>query len=162
MIKDMDGWLSHYALLSADVCQNSDMDAPGAGAAGGLGFAFMSYLNGSLVNGIDLILKETRLEDYIKDADIVITGEGRLDSQTAMGKAPSGVAAIARKYNKTVLAFAGCVTKEAGVCNECGIDAFFPVLRTVCTLDEAMKPQNAYNNMAETVEQVFRIIKAVK
>lgn len=157
MIREMDAWLSRYALISG-----GDKNTPGAGAAGGLGFAFMTFLGGKLTNGIDLILRETRIEEYIKDADFVITGEGRLDHQTAMGKAPAGVAAIAKKYNKTVLAFAGSVTKEAGVCNEHGIDAFFPVLRSVCTLEEAMKMENAYNNMAATAEQVFRIIKATK
>lgn len=159
MINDMDSWLLNYAEIVKKVFPSSDKDVPGAGAAGGLGFAFMSFLGGKLMNGIDLVLKETRLEEYIKEADIIITGEGRLDFQTAMGKAPSGVAAIAKKYGKTVLAFAGGVTKEAKACNNCGIDAFFPVLRSVCTLEEAMNTQNAYNNMADTVEQVFRVIK---
>lgn len=159
MINDMDSWLLNYAEIVKKVFPSSDKDVPGAGAAGGLGFAFMSFLGGKLMNGIDLVLKETRLEEYIKEADIIITGEGRLDFQTAMGKAPSGVAAIAKKYGKTVLAFAGGVTKEAKACNDCGIDAFFPVLRSVCTLEEAMNTQNAYNNMADTVEQVFRVIK---
>ena len=87
-----------------------DPDHPGTGAAGGLGFAFLSYTNAILQSGIQIILEETRLESCIKDADIVITGEGRLDGQTIMGKAPIGVAAIAKKYNKTVLAFSGCTT----------------------------------------------------
>lgn len=159
MIRDMDGWLLSYADITKKMFPSSDKDIPGAGAAGGLGFAFMSFLDGKLMNGIDLILKETHLEEYIREADIVITGEGRLDFQTAMGKAPSGVAGIAKKYGKTVLAFAGGVTKEAKACNDCGIDAFFPVLRSVCTLEDAMNTENAYNNMTDTVEQVFRVIR---
>ena len=78
--------------------------------------------------------------------------------QTVMGKAPIGVARLAKKYNIPVIAFSGCVTKDAVKCNEAGIDAFFPVLRSVVTLEEAMNTQNAYNNMADTAEQVFRVI----
>jgi len=158
MIKQMDEWLLNYSTLVKEINLNTDKDFPGAGAAGGIGFAFMSFLNGTLKKGIDLILSETGLEKYIKEADIVITGEGRLDSQTVMGKVPTGIAQIAKKYNKPVIAFSGCVTNEAGVCNEHGIDAFFPVLRTVCTLDEAMDCSTASKNMRDTVEQVFRLI----
>ncbi len=162
MIKDMDKWLSDYANMTKTVNKNADKDFPGAGAAGGMGFAFLSYLNGKLKNGIDLILSETKLEEYIKDADIVVTGEGRLDSQTVMGKAPVGVARIAKKYNIPVIAFSGCVTEDAAICNNHGIDAFFPVLRTVCTLDEALNVDNAYKNMINTAEQVFRLIDICK
>jgi glycerate kinase len=76
-----------------------------------------------------------------------------------MGKAPVGVAEIAKKYNKKVIAFAGCVTEDSTVCNAHGIDAYFPILRTVVTLDEAMNGENAKKNMIATVEQVFRLIK---
>ena len=88
----------------------------------------------------------------------MVTGEGRLDGQTVMGKAPIGVAKIAKKYGKQVVAFAGCVTEDAIACNEHGIDAFFPILRGVVTLEEAMNSDNARRNMAATVEQVFRLI----
>ena len=133
--------------------------AEGAGAAGGLGFAFLSYLpNVELKAGIDIVLDAVGLEEDVKDADIVITGEGRLDSQTAMGKVPVGVARLAKRYGAKVLAFAGGVTKDAGECNAAGIDAFFPIVRGVTTLDEAMVPENAKENMALSVEQVFRAI----
>lgn len=161
MIEQMDQWLLDYSELVKKIRPDADKDFPGAGAAGGIGYAFLSFLNGQLKNGIDLILRETRLEQYIKQADIVITGEGRLDAQTTMGKAPSGIASIAKKYDKPVIGFAGCVTEDAGACNQCGIDAFFPVLRKVCTLEEAMDTDNAYANMAATVEQVFRLIHTV-
>ena len=75
-----------------------------------------------------------------------------------MGKVPVGVAALAKKYNCKVLAFAGSVTDEAGKCNSCGIDAFFPILRGICTLEEAMDTDTARKNMRLTVEQVFRLI----
>ena len=157
MISNMDKWLSDYADLTKTIFPNADKNAKGAGAAGGLGFAFMTFLNGQLTGGIDLILRETRLEEYIKTADIVVTGEGRLDSQTVMGKAPSGVASIAKKYGKKVIAFSGCVTKDAHLCNDHGIDAYFPIVRGACSLEEAMNPDNAFDNMSDTAEQVFRL-----
>ena len=89
--------------------------------------------------------------------DLVITGEGRLDGQTVMGKAPIGVAKLSKEYGKPVLAFSGCVTKDASACNAAGIDAFFPILRSVVSLEEAMDVKNAAENMADTVEQAFRL-----
>ena len=103
-----------------------------------------------------------KLEEYIKDADFVITGEGCLDGQSVMGKAPIGVAGLAKKHHKKVIAFAGCVTEDAKVCNQNGIDAFFPILRNVVTREEAMQAENARRNMTDTAEQVFRLIKAME
>jgi len=159
MIRDMDSWLEQYAELTKKVIQAADANLPGTGAAGGLGFAFMSYLDATLESGIELVMKETELESYIKDADIVVTGEGRLDGQSYMGKAPVGVAKLAKKYNKPVIAFSGCVTEDAITCNEHGIDAFFPIVRKPCTLDEAMDINHAYKNLKDTAYQVFRLIK---
>ena len=88
----------------------------------------------------------------------MVTGEGRLDHQTAMGKAPIGVARLAKKYGAIVVAFAGSVTKDASACNQAGIDAFFPIVRGITTLEEAMDPANARENLSLTAEQVFRLI----
>ena len=162
MVKEMDQWLSHFADLTQEKYAKANMKQAGTGAAGGLGFAFLSYTNAVLQSGVKIVLDETKLESYVKDADIVITGEGRLDGQTVMGKAPIGVAEIANKYGKKVLAFSGCVTKDASLCNEHGIDAFFPILRSVTTLDEAMEAERARENLSATVEQVFRLIKCMK
>ncbi len=161
MITQMDEWLSDYAHLTQEKYPKASMTQPGTGAAGGLGFAFLSYTNAVLESGIKIVLDETRLESYIADADIVITGEGRLDGQTVMGKAPIGVADIAKKYQKPVIAFSGCVAEDATTCNQYGIDAFFPILRTVTTLDDAMYPETARKNMVAAVEQVFRLIKTL-
>ena len=98
MIEDMDLWLKNYAELTKKVFPTSDDKMEGAGAAGGLGFAFCSYLGAKLKSGIELVLKEIKLEEEIKNADFVITGEGRLDGQSYMGKAPVGVASLAKKY----------------------------------------------------------------
>jgi glycerate kinase len=156
----MDAWLSAYAALTTSVFSNADADYPGAGAAGGLGFAFHSYLNASLTSGIELVMRVTELERYIKTSDIVVTGEGRLDAQSCMGKAPVGVARAAKKHQKPVIAFSGAVTEDAGLCNEHGIDAFFPILRAPCSLQDAMDLDKAYANLKSAAEQAFRLIKA--
>ncbi len=159
MIQDMDAWLLRYARLAKEKFQKADENYPGTGAAGGLGFAFLTFTNAALMSGIQIVLEETQLERYISKADMVITGEGRLDGQTAMGKAPGGVAELAKKYNLPVIAFAGSVAKDAKECNQKGIDAFFPILREITTLKEAMEPEHAKNNLIDTAEQVFRLLK---
>lgn len=159
MIEDMDAWLLRYARLAKEKFQKTDENYPGTGAAGGLGFAFLTFTNAALLSGIQIVLAETQLERYISKADMVITGEGRLDGQTAMGKAPVGVAELAKKYNLPVIAFAGSVTKDAKECNQKGIDAFFPILREITTLEEAMEPEHAKNNLIDTAEQVFCLLK---
>lgn len=158
MVSDMDRWLLSYAELTKKIIPSSDREYPGTGAAGGMGFAFMSYLRASLKSGIRIVMEETGFEDEVIDADLVITGEGRLDAQSCMGKVPAGVAEISGKYNKPVIAFSGAVTVDAVKLNECGIDAFFPIVRTPCTLEEAMDRENAAKNLTEAVYQVMRLI----
>lgn len=158
MVKDMDKWMGHYAEITKKLYPDADAEYPGTGAAGGLGFAFLNFTNAELKSGIRIILEETRLEEYIKDADLVITGEGMLDFQTAMGKAPIGVAKLAKKYSKPVIAFAGGVTKDADACNENGIDAFFPIVRGVTSLEKALIPENAKYNLTAAAEQVMRLL----
>lgn len=161
MVQDMDQWLDHYAQLARAVYPDTaHPDAPGTGAAGGLGFAFQTFTRGVLEPGVSIVLEETHLEKFIREADLVITGEGRLDGQTAMGKAPVGVAQLAKRYHKPVVALAGCVTSDATTCHVQGIDAFFPVLPGPCSLDQAMEPDTARDNLAATAQQVFRLFQA--
>lgn len=157
MIMEMDKWLRYYAAIAREKFPKANPNEPGTGAAGGLGFAFLTFTNAVLESGIKIVLEETKLESYVKGADVVVTGEGRLDFQTAMGKAPVGVAGLAKKFDIPVLAFAGSVTKDATECNKNGIDAFFPILRGISTLEEAMKPENAKQNLTDTAEQAFRL-----
>lgn len=158
MIPVLDRWMTHYAQVAAGVSAKADKDYPGAGAAGGLGFGFLAFLNAKLEPGIQIVLEETGLEETIKSADLVITGEGRLDAQTVMGKAPIGVAQLAKKYDKRVIAFSGCVTEDAGVCNAHGIDAYFPIVPGAVTLEEALNRDNACRNLNNTATQVFRLL----
>lgn len=156
--EDLDAGMANYAKITAASLGQDNSNAAGAGAAGGLGFAFLSYIGAELTPGIELILDAVGLEKELNDADIVVTGEGRLDHQTAMGKAPVGVARLAKKYDAKVVAFAGGVTEGADACNDAGIDAFFPIVRGVTTLEDAMKKENAQKNMTATAEQVFRLL----
>lgn len=158
-VKRMDTWLAHYAALAAGLYPAADPLYPGAGAAGGLGFAFLTFTNAELMSGVQMVLEHTRLEDYIRQADVVVTGEGKLDGQTVMGKAPIGVAKLAKKYGKRVIAFSGCVTDDAVRCNDEGIDAFFPILRAVCPFEKALETATASHNLTETAYQVFRLLQ---
>ena len=156
--ESLDQDMAHFADVTETTLNCAYKNYPGAGAAGGLGFAFLSYLHASLSPGVELILDAINLSDALNDADIVVTGEGQLDRQTAMGKAPVGVAKLAKAHGAKVLAFSGSVTKEAVACNQAGIDAFFPLLRRIVTLEEAMEPSTARSNMTASVEQVFRLL----
>ncbi|WP_070041909.1 glycerate kinase [Robinsoniella peoriensis] len=157
----LDRDLQHFADVTAHTFGHDYSGYQGAGAAGGLGFAFLSFLNGTLSPGIDLVMKAVDLEEEIADADFVITGEGRLDLQTAMGKAPVGVAGLAKKHGIKVIAFAGSVSKDAVKCNEKGIDAYFPILQEITTLEQAMDSRVALTNITNAAEQVFRLIKSL-
>lgn len=162
IVKELDKGLENFAEVVKKDLGKDIAYIEGAGAAGGLGFGFLGFLNSKLESGIKIILDEIKLEEVVKDADIVITGEGRLDNQTAMGKAPIGVAKLAKKHGAKVIAIAGCTTPDAVKCNEEGIDAYFSIVNKAMTIDEAMKKENATQNMIETTIQIFNLIKAVK
>lgn len=156
-VAQMDAWLASYADLTARTLGRDHATLPGAGAAGGLGFAFSAYLGGELRPGIELVMEQTHLEAHIRGADLVITGEGCLDGQSCMGKAPVGVASLAKRFGVPVLALCGCVGKGAQACNSHGIDAYFSILQAPCTAEQAMDPANAAENMACTAEQALRL-----
>jgi len=159
LLSQMDLWMKRYSELVKEYNPAANPEAPGSGAAGGLGFAFRSFLQGELKSGVSLLLEETKLSEKMQGADLVITGEGRLDEQSSMGKAPIGVAKLAKAQGIPVLAFAGAVTVGAKACNQAGIDAYFPILREIITLEDAMKKETAKKNLADTVEQVMRLYR---
>ncbi len=137
----------------------ADENYPGCGAAGGLGFCFLTFLNAKLMPGAEFILRKTRLEEYIKNSDLVITGVGLSGWTDRYGKSSKGVARFAKKYKKPVIAFSGCVKDGAQACNEYGIDAYFPILRSIVSYEEAMDKQKAGISLQRTSEQVLRLIK---
>ncbi len=162
-LKDtLDKDMLHYGQVAAEFTGKDFISAEGAGAAGGLGFAFLTFLNGVLQSGIELVMKAVKLEESMQNADYVVTGEGRLDYQTAMGKGPVGVAKMGKKNGAVTIALAGSIASGAEKCNEEGIDSYFPILTQIVTLDEAMKPETAKENIERTAEQIFRLICAKK
>ncbi len=162
IVEILDEGLRHFASVVKSYKGTDFSQLPGAGAAGGLGFAFTAFLNGTLQSGVQIILEETKLEEALEGAEYVLTGEGRLDHQTAMGKAPIGVAKLAKKHGCRVIGVAGATTKEATACNEEGMDAYFSIVNGAMSLEEAMNPEVAAENMKQTVEQIFNLIQAVK
>lgn len=162
MVEVLDAGLKHFAQVVATHKGEDFAKLPGAGAAGGLGFAFTAFLGGTLESGVKIILEETKLEEELKNADFVMTGEGRIDHQTAMGKAPIGVAKLAKKHNCKVIGVAGATTSKARKCNEEGMDAYFSIVNGAMSLEEAMNPEVAYENMKQTTEQIFNLIKTIR
>lgn len=161
MVGRLDDALSHLADVTEEVLKTDNRNLPGAGAAGGLGFAFASYLGGDLRPGVEIVLDAVLPEKELSEADIVVTGEGRFDGQTAMGKAPVGIAKRAKEKGCMVLVFAGSIEPQGvrKVQDEMQlIDGAFPILPGVMTLEEAMQKTVAYENMSYTAEQVFRVI----
>lgn len=153
----MDMWMRSFAGITASCYPAADPDAKGAGAAGGLGFAIQTFLNGKMIPGAQVLLGRTGLEKEISSSDLVITGEGAIDAQTAMGKAPARIAALAKDHNVPVIAIAGTVKPGAEKCHEIGIDAIFPTVRGPMSIEEAMVRENAIENIKRTVCEIMRL-----
>lgn len=157
VIATMDGWIKNFGELSAKFLKLDEISVPGDGAAGGLGFAFRSFLRGKLLPGVDIVLDALDIADELKSADVLFTGEGRLDFQTAQGKAPSGVAKLAKKINPRILTV-GLGGSVADLSDDAQIDAAFAILRKPMTLTEAMDKKTATENISATAKQIVRLI----
>ncbi|KAE8176740.1 glycerate kinase [Photobacterium carnosum] len=155
MVAELDQHLDHYAAIIKRDLAIDVKDMAGAGAAGGMGAALLSLFNAQLRSGIEIVIDAVNLGDIIKDADLVITGEGRIDSQTIHGKTPIGVARTAKKYHKPVIGIAGCLSQDCGVVYDHGIDAVFSVVPA------AMSLEHAFNNAAVNIELTARNIAAI-
>lgn len=162
IIEELDNGLRNFSNVVKNDLDKEIANVEGVGAAGGLGFAFLAFLNSKLESGIKIILEEIKLEDELKGVDFVITGEGKLDNQTAMGKAPIGVAKLAKKYGIKVIGLAGVTTEDAVKCNEEGIDAYFSIVNRAMTIEEAMDKETASDNMTATTIQIFNLITSVQ
>lgn len=158
-VRVMDEAMNHYAELTVNKIKENYVNYPGAGAAGGLGYAFLSWLGGELQSGAELVMDAVGLRKALCGADYFVTGEGRMDAQTSMGKAPSAAAALAREAGCLVIGFAGCVSGSRCVP---GMDCVFPIQPGPVTLAEAMESAAAAVNLKNSVEQVFSLIAKVK
>ncbi|MEK3663482.1 glycerate kinase [Paenibacillus sp. FSL F4-0236] len=156
MIKQLDSNLQHYASVIKEQLGIDIIDMPGAGAAGGLGGGLVVFLNGVLKKGIELVIDYTGLEEKVQQADMVWTGEGSIDFQTQYGKTPLGVAQVAKKYNKPVLAFAGRIGDQTEVLYDKGIDAIFGIMPGAASLEDALK--KGQENLERSAENVARLV----
>ena len=150
--------MKNFADITSETLGQDHRNHPGAGAAGGLGFALMSYMNAELKEGVSLVLEAIRLEEELMDADLVFTGEGRIDAQSAMGKAPGGVLKLAKKHGVRVIGLGGSVTADAHLLNDMGMDACFSILNEIVSLEEAMNRDTARKNLIQTTEQIMRLL----
>ncbi|AMG93067.1 MULTISPECIES: glycerate 2-kinase [Citrobacter] len=145
LILELDRNLAHYADIIKKSLGVDVKNVPGAGAAGGMGAALMAFLGAELKSGIEIVTQALNLEEHIHDCTLVVTGEGRIDSQSIHGKVPVGVANVAKKYHKPVIGIAGSLTRDVGVVHQYGIDAVFSVLTSIGTLEEAFR--GAFDNI---------------
>lgn len=157
MIKILDNNLKNYAKVIKEQLGKDVLEIAGAGAAGGLGAGLMVFLNGNLKKGIEIVIEYSGLEKKVKNCDMVWTGEGSIDFQTQYGKTPLGVATVAKKYNKPVVALAGRVGDDIDILYQKGIDSIFGIMRGVTTIDEALK--NGKENIERTSENIVRFME---
>lgn len=157
MVKQLDHALAHFAQLISRDTGKAVLSLAGGGAAGGMGAALYAFCGAQLRPGIDIVTSALNLEAQLWDADVVITGEGRIDSQSVHGKVPVGVARIAKRHNKPVIGIAGSLTPDVGVVHEHGIDAVFSVIDSVCTLEAAL--ENAAQNVRRAARNVAALMK---
>jgi glycerate kinase len=158
MVDQLEWNMLHFAkIVERDLKLNVNA-LPGAGAAGGLGAGLVAFLGAELKPGIEIVIEATQLAEKLQDAALVITGEGKLDAQTAQGKAPVGVARVAKQFNIPVIAIGGSVADDANILHEHGIDALFSLTRFPMTLEYAI--QNAPELLADIAEEIIRLYKS--
>lgn len=157
-IEHLDVGMKHLAaLIRKTTCKDIE-NIPGAGAGGGMGGGCVSFLQAEINSGIELITRYIRFDDMIKGADLIITGEGKMDNQTLFGKVPVGVARSASKQHIPVVAITGNVECDKGLA-QAGITAIFPIHPAPVTLQEAMQPEYARTQIRRTIEQICHLVE---
>jgi glycerate kinase len=163
MVAQLDACLAHYAAIMALDLGQDVADMPGAGGGGGIAAGMVVFLGGRLRPGIEIIAEAVGLEQAVRDADLVITGEGRIDGQSVSGKTPVGVARIAKAHGKPVIAIGGGLARDAGAVHAHGIDAVFAAVCRPCTVEEALAEARAnLTAAARNVAQALRLGAALK
>lgn len=161
-IQSLDKGLMHFSTVVKNSLQIDQATFKGAGAAGGLGYGFSVFLHGELKPGIDIILDKIDFQSKLDHIDLIITGEGRIDFQSLMGKALQGVAKAAKEKGIPVIALGGSVTEDAyNLYNE-GITSLFSIINKPLSLSEAMNPTTTKSAIQNTVRELFKLIKAIK
>lgn len=151
----LDRALGHFADLTAKALGRDERELPGAGAAGGMGFAARCFLNATLTPGIEMIMQQANVARLLNEADLVITGEGRLDGQSLAGKTPIGVARAAKRLGKPVVVLAGSLGDGWQACTDEGVTAAFALADGLMTLEQAL-PRTA-ELLADRCESIARL-----
>ncbi len=160
MVRYLDDCLKHFAQVIQGQLGMDIVNIPGAGAAGGLGGGLLAFTRAQLKSGTEAVLDTIRFDDLLEDYDLIITGEGRIDAQSAYGKVPKGVGTRAKKHGKPVIAIVGSVGEGAEVMHEHGINAIVPIVNRPMTLEEAVA--DAYELIVQTSERVSRVLRTAK
>lgn len=155
-IQELDQNLRHYAQIIKQTIGKDVANIPGSGAAGGLGTGLLTFTNATIYPGVKLVAHEVHLEEQLKNADYVFTGEGGTDFQTKFGKTPYGVAQIAQKYDIPVISLAGYLGKGLDQLYSQGFTAIFGILAKAENIDEALK--DGPQNITRTTENIVRLI----
>lgn len=156
MVEKLENNLQHYAKIVKRDLNKEVALVSGAGAAGGLGAGLMAFTNCEMRRGVDLAIEVTKLEEKIRDADYVFTGEGGTDFQTKFGKTPYGVAKLGKKYHKAVISLAGYLGEGIDSLYSEGFTAIFGIIPGACDLSTALK--NGPSNVARTTENIVRLL----
>ncbi len=152
MVTQLDAALENFARVVRQALGTEIQNLPGGGAAGGMGAALHAFCGARLRPGVEIVTGALKLEQQVRDASLVITGEGRIDSQSIQGKVPFGVAQIARRHGKPVIAIAGSLAPDVGVVHQHGINAVFSVINRICSLEEAL--DNAAEHLRATARNI--------
>ncbi|WP_333895236.1 glycerate kinase [Atlantibacter hermannii] len=160
MVRQLDEALTHYGKIIERDLDKSVLTLKGGGAAGGMGVALYAFCGAELRQGVEIVTEALSLDAAVRHADLVITGEGRIDSQTIHGKVPIGVARVAKRYDIPVIGIAGSLTKDVGVVYDHGLDAIFSVIPRICTLDEAL--ENAADNLRMNARNIAAVMKLAR
>lgn len=160
MVRRLDQGLSHFADVINQQLGKDIRNIPGAGAAGGLGGGLLAFTRAELKSGTEAILDTIQFDGLVKDYDLVITGEGRIDAQSAYGKVPKGVGTRAQKQGKPVIAIVGSLGEGAEVMYEYGIQAIVPIVNRPMALEDAV--EHAYELVVQAAERVSRLLQTGK
>ena len=155
MVQALDSGLQHFAALAARDLGLDIQSPAGAGAAGGMGGGVLLLPDARLQAGVKIVMEAVGLAEKVQDADLVITGEGRMDAQSVHGKTPIGVAHTAKAFGKPVIAIVGCLREDYEVVYAQGIDAVFPIIRQLGSLEEIL--QHGRDNLVSAAQNVARI-----
>ncbi len=156
MVKTLDANLKHLATIVKRDLKKDISKQKGAGASGGLGFGLVAFSRATMKSGIDIVLEATQIKKHFKKADLVITGEGQVDFQTAFGKTPAGVAKAAKKFGVPTIAIGGGITDDANNIFKHGIDGLESSITRDMTLEDAIR--RSPQNLANAVERVIRLV----